>query len=261
MSECDHQTGTTLYENPLARPEDVRGFIMEGPGAVSFPRGRMRLESTQDPGPDTDQAANQRANLVFWCPEVFPDHIEISWEFTPLHEPGLAILFFAAVGRDGKDLFDPSLAPRTGPYEQYHHGDIHALHVSYFRRRYAHERAFHLCNLRKSYGFHMVAQGADPIPPVRDAVGPYQMTVTQCGRAVTVRIRGVSDWQPELEVLRWADDGAAYGSVLGGGRIGFRQMAPLVAEYANLRVCAIDPSEETGTLTVWEHDTGRNIAT
>lgn len=231
--------GAVLYENPLATLADVAAFRMEGPGTVSFPRGRLRLESTADPGPDTDTDANQRANLVFWCPERFPDSIEISWEFTPLCEPGLAILFFAAVGKDNKDLFDVSLAPRNGPYGQYHHGDINALHVSYFRRRYATERSFHLCNLRKSYGFHMVAQGADPIPPVRDAVAPYHLAVTKRGPEVTFRIRGVNAWQPELEVLRWHDDGQQFGPVLGGGCVGFRQMAPLVAEYANLRVCAV----------------------
>lgn len=229
-----------LYENPLATPADVAAFRMEGPGVVSFPRGRMRLESTMDPGPDTDQAGNQRANLVFWCPEVFPDNIQISWEFTPLHEPGLAILFFAAVGQDGKDLFDPSLAPRHGPYGQYHHGDIHALHVSYFRRRYVSECSFHLCNLRKSYGFHMVAQGADPIPPVRNVKGPYRLRLIKCGPEVSFRIGSSLAGEPELEVLHWRDDGKTYGPVLGGGRIGFRQMAPLIAEYANLRVCSLD---------------------
>ena len=240
----NYRMGDVLYQNPLATPADVAAFRMEGPGAVSFPGGRMRIESTQDPGPDSDQAANQRANLVFWCPEVFPDNIRISWEFTPVREPGLAILFFAAAGKDGKDLFDPSLAPRCGPYEQYHHGDIDALHISYFRRRYAQERALHLCNLRKSHGFHMVAQGADPIPPVRDAAGPYLLTLEKTGPEVTFRIRGVNAWQPELEVLRWTDDGATYGPVLGAGRIGFRQMAPLVADYANLQVCTLEPTRK-----------------
>jgi hypothetical protein len=229
-----------LYENPLATPADVAAFRMEGPGVVSFPRGRMRLESTMDPGPDTDQAGNQKANLVYWCPEIFPDNIQISWEFTPLHEPGLAILFFAAVGQDGKDLFDPSLAPRNGPYGQYHHGDIHALHVSYFRRRYVSDCSFHLCNLRKSYGFHMVAQGADPIPPVRNAKGPYRLRLIKRGPLVSFRIAASQGNDPELEVLRWIDDGLTVGSVLGAGRIGFRQMAPLIAEYANLRVCSLD---------------------
>jgi len=235
----NYTIGDTLYENPLASPADIADFRMEGPGTASFPRGRMRLESTLDPGPDTDKETNQRANLVFWCPTVFPDNIEISWQFTPIYEPGLAILFFSAVGKEGKDLFDPSLSPRTGPYEQYHHGDINALHVSYFRRKYQWEKAMNLCNLRKSFGFHMVAGAADPIPSVKDAIGPYRLTICKLGPEVGFRIGGVNSWQPELEILRWTDDGTTYGPLLGGGRIGFRQMAPLVAEYANLKVCAV----------------------
>jgi len=39
-----------------------------------------------------------------------------------------------------------------------------------------------------------------------------------------------------LEILRFVDDGRRYGRLLAGGKIGFRQMAPLVAEYANLQV-------------------------
>jgi hypothetical protein len=233
-----------IYQNPLSSPECVENFCMEGPGAVSFPRGRMRLESTVDPGPDSDQEANQRANLVFWCPELFPDNIEISWEFTPVYEPGLAIMFFAAMGEGEKDLFDPSLAPRNGPYNQYHHGDINALHISYFRRKYMWEKAMNLSNLRKSYGFHMVAQGSDPIPSVKDAIGPYLMRIVKIGPDVTFYIKGVNDWQPELEILRWRDDGERYGPILGSGYIGFRQMAPLIGEYANLQVTAICPDGE-----------------
>ncbi len=229
----------TLYENPLGSAADIADFRMEGPGTVSFPRGRMRLESTLDPGPETDKEANQRANLVFWCPEVFPDNIRISWEFIPIYEPGLAILFFAAMGAEGKDLFDPSLAPRCGPYEQYHHGEMNALHVSYFRRRYPWERSMNISNLRKSHGFHMVAAGADPIPSVKDAVGPYRLTVVKLGADISFHIGGTNAWQPTLEILRFHDNGETYGSVLGGGRIGFRQMAPLVAEYSHFKVEAI----------------------
>jgi len=91
------------------------------------------------------------------------------------------------------------------------------------------ERAFHTCNLRKSYGFHMVAQGADPIPPVADATPPYRIQVIKCGAEVAFSIN-------ELPIFNWRDDGISYGPVLGGGKIGLRQMAPLVGEYANLIV-------------------------
>jgi len=105
--------------------------------------------------------------------------------------------------------------------------------VSYFRRRFPAERAFHTCNLRKSYGFHLVAQGADPLPSVADATPPYRVRLVQCGPEVAFAIN-------DLEVFRWRDDGSTYGPVLGGGKIGFRQMAPLMAEYANLTVHAVE---------------------
>lgn len=210
-----------IYHNPLSTPDDLAGFRMEGDGAMSFPQGRLRLESRR---PASD---GQAANLVLWCPEEFPAEVRIEWEFWPIREPGLAIMFFHARGRNGEDLFDT--APRTGPYEQYHHGDIDAYHVSYFRRMWASERALHTCNLRKSHGFHLVAQGADPLPGVMDADGPYALRVEVKGGAVSFSIN-------DLVSFRWEDDGSIGGSPLAGGKIGFRQMAPLIGEYANLRV-------------------------
>lgn len=218
-----------VYYNPLASPADVSSFRLEGQGAVTFPMGRMRLESTLDP------QEGQRANVVYWCPESFPADCGITWRFRPLREPGLAILFFAARGQGGQDLFDPALAVRTGEYDQYHHGDIDAFHVSYFRRMWAEERGFHTCNLRKSYGFHLVAQGADPLPGVEDMHDAYDILVLKQGAELTFAING-------LPIFRWTDDGKSYGPLLEGGHIGFRQMAPLIAEYADLSVYA--PSEK-----------------
>ena len=43
----------------------------------------------------------------------------------------------------------------------------------------------------------------------------------------------------DLEVLRFHDDGAQYGPLLGGGRVGLRQLAPMIGEYANLRVYTV----------------------
>jgi hypothetical protein len=223
--------GDILYQNPLASSLDIAGWRMEGDGTTSFPHGRMRQESLRPPEDGQD------ANIVHWCPEVFPDNIEISWDFWPLHEPGLAILFFAATGQQGESIFDPSLAKRVGPYNQYHHGDINALHVSYFRRRLEDEMRFHTCNLRKSYGFHLVAQGADPIPEARFARGPYRIRLIKAGNMVQF---GIGRNEPPLTLFTWYDDGKTYGPVLGGGRIGFRQMSPLIAEYANLTVRRVE---------------------
>lgn len=136
---------------------------------------------------------------------------------------------FAAAGMGGEDLFDPSLRKRTGTYPEYHSGDINALHLSYFRRKYAEERAFRTCNLRKSRGFHLAAMGADPLPSPDDADSPYRMKLIKDKGYVHFSING-------LPILEWMDDGSTYGPVLTKGKIGFRQMAPMKAVYRDFAV-------------------------
>ncbi|MEG2206082.1 MAG: DUF1961 family protein, partial [Oscillospiraceae bacterium] len=126
-----------IYENPLACQEDLEGFVCEGEGAISFPMGRMRLEGKLSPD------LGQKSNFVLWCPVDFPSDVRIEWEFTPLREPGLCVMFFGALGKNGEDILTGGLAKRTGEYDFYHHGDLNAYHLSYFRRRYPEERAFH----------------------------------------------------------------------------------------------------------------------
>lgn len=214
-----------IYQNPLASASDVCGFHLEGEAIIAFPNGRLRLENNRSP------ADGQRANFVLWCPEEFPQDVAISWDFWPVREPGLCMLFFSASGRNGHDLFDQQLARRTGEYAQYHHGDIDAFHLSYYRRNTSADRAFHTCNLRKSYGFHLVCRGADPLPAVAEARPPYHLMVVKRGLDIRFVIN-------DLVILEWRDDGRRYGLELGGGKIGFRQMAPLIGEYANLQVRA-----------------------
>lgn len=221
----NYKLADLLYENPLACERDVEGFRLEGRAEISFPAGKMRMRNLLDP------SEGQKSNFVFWCPVDFPSDISISWEFWPVLEPGLCILFFAARGRNGEDLFDPNLSPRDGQYKCYNRGDINALHISYFRRT-TNERNFNRCNLRKSYGFHLVAQGADPIPSVIYATPPYHMQLDKFGTEINFFIN-------DLKVLQWVDDGITYGPVHSGGKIGFRQMAPLIGEYANLKVHSI----------------------
>lgn len=212
-----------IYENPLNTEACIKDYRLEGKAKISFKNNRLRLEN------ELDAKLEQKANYVLWSDKIFSENIMITWEFYPIKEPGLAMMFFAAQGKNGEDIFDKSLQKRTGEYETYHHGDINAFHISYFRRKEEAERAFHTCNLRKSYGFHMVAQGADPIPDVADARVPYEMMVIKNNEHIIFKING-------LEILHYIDDGITYGKRLKEGRIGFRQLAPMIAEYSNLKV-------------------------
>lgn len=214
---------TLIYENPLAAAEDIKGFILEGQAQIDFPNGCMQMQNA------LDNELGQKANYVIWCPETFPENIKIDWDFRPVTDYGLCILFFAADGKNGVDLFDSSMQNRTGEYHQYHSSDINAFHVSYFRRKEPDERQFHTCNLRKSYGFHLVSQGADPIPSAEEATNFYQMSVKKYQNTISFSVNG-------LKVFEFKDDGTTYGECLKKGKIGFRQLAPLIAEYRNLKV-------------------------
>ncbi|WP_459190685.1 DUF1961 family protein [Halosimplex sp. J119] len=221
----EYETRDRLYENPLGGPADVADFVLEGEAAVTFPRGRLRLESERPDGPQ----------FVYWCPKSFPDGIAVSWEFWPVAGPGPSTFFLAAEGRGGEDLLDPSLADRGGEYEEYTAGDVDALHASYYRHGGDGDDALRTVTLRKSRGDHLVARGADPIPDVRAADPPYEITVLKDGPDVALSV-------DDLPVLSWRDDERT-GPVRGGGKIGFRQTAPLIGEYANLTVDRIETAE------------------
>lgn len=217
------ESGETLYENPLNGKKDVMNWIAEGRVEIAESENKMVLQNELDPDLYGDDA-----HWVLWCPEEFPDRVMMEWDFYPMEEPGLCMLFFSAHGQDGHDLFSEKLPKRTGYYPQYHSGSINALHLSYFRHKHAEERAFRTCNLRKSSGFHLVAQAADPLPPVEDACPPYHIKLVKYEGVVQFSIN-------DLSLLEWEDQGE-YGPIYSGGYIGFRQMAPMKAAYSNLTV-------------------------
>lgn len=219
-----YEKGEIVYENPLSNENDVKDWVMEGRASVTFPDGKMRMESV------LDASAGQAANFVYWCPIKMPDNIIIEWDFTPLSDEGLAIMFFGANGQGGKDLFDDSLAARNGQYKQYHSSDINTFHVSYYRRSEPSEREFNVANLRKSSGFHMVSQGADPIPTAKyKSEKPYHIKVVKSTDRVIFYVN-------DIEIFSFLDDGHTYGDYITDGYIGFRQKVPLVGEYSNLTV-------------------------
>lgn len=215
-----------IYDNPLSCVEDIKDFVLEGSAKIYFADNKMRMKN------ELSADLGQKSNFVLWCNKDFPSDICIEWNFSPIEEPGLAIMFFAAKGCMGEDIFDKSLQKRDGQYNLYHSGDINVYHISYFRRKWEDERSFHTCNLRKSKGFHLAAQGADPIPNVEDALDKYHICITKKNGKIEFSIN-------ELTVFSWQDDGKTLGPVLEGGKIGFRQMAPMIGEYSDLKVYKI----------------------
>lgn len=61
---------------------------------------------------------------------------------------------------------------------------------------------------------------------------PMEMEITKYGSEIEFIIN-------KLLFLKYIDDGNTFGSLLNEGYIGFRQMAPLIAEYWDLKVYSL----------------------
>ena len=189
---------------------------MEGVGETKFSNGWMQMFSP-------DEAAHH----VYWCPVELPASFVAEWEVRNKHpEAGLCIVFFAATGKNGQDVFSSELKPRNGIFKQYTKGDVNNYHISYYantpsqkHRPYTH--------LRKNSGFHKVQVGKAGILHYSEKTHRVRL-VKNIGR-IQMYIDGAL-------IIDWLDDGKQHGPILGAGKIGFRQMKWTRFEYRNLRI-------------------------
>lgn len=211
-----YEKGELLYENKLADTAAVRAWVMEGPGKLEFKNGWMEMYAEQ-----------REWHHVFWCPETFPEHFIAEWEVQNLHtDAGLLIVFFAATGRGGQDLFDPSLPSREGTFKYYTKGDINCYHISYYANNPKNPTR-ELAHLRKNRGFELVQTGSVGIPKSSPSV--HRVQLVKDGNHICFFIDG-------RKVIDWTDDGKTLGPALGAGKIGFRQMQWSHFHYRNLNV-------------------------
>jgi hypothetical protein len=211
--------GKLLYSSTLAQPSDLTGWRMEGVGEVSYQDGWMEMKSK-----NPDDGLN--GSFVYWLPGTYPDRFQLSFDFKILGEYGLNIIFFAARGPDGRNLFDPSVAPRNGRFIQYTNGDIDNYHISYFA--YMPNEPRRTANLRKNSGFYLVANG--PLPFGKGGDGKtHSAVLRKDGPHIQMSVDGVT-------IIDFTDDGKRAGRVWKGGQIAFRQMSWTDALYRNLRV-------------------------
>ena len=218
--------GDLIYSNDLASAENVQDWVMEGPGLLEFSGGWLSVSSAKP-----DAAAPDHGHSVYWMPRILPDSFVAEWDVQLLSDTGLLIVFFAAQGRDGRDLFDPALALRDGSFRQYNNGDIECYHISYYSNP-EHEPGRTTSNLRKNPPAMMVYQGPVGIEPGSSKI--HHVQLIKSGNAIQMAVDG-------RIIVRWEDvDEARFGPALTEGRIGFRQMQWTQVRYRNLRIHRLD---------------------
>ena len=213
--------GELLYERSFGSAEDVADWVMEGPGELAFEDGWMRMWSRLRDGP--------MGHFVYWCPKDFPADYLVEWDMQPISDAGLCIVFLSARGVKGEDIFDPSLQKRDGTFTGYTVGDINSYHVSYYMSS-PRGTARITSNMRKNSGFYLVDNGPPGIPAGSTDV--HRVAAVKRGPDVELGVEG-------RRIIRFHDDGQTYGPVLGGGRIGLRQMQWMEARYRDFRVYSL----------------------
>ena len=86
-----------IYENPLNQAADIQHFIAEGEPKITFQDG-MILTNTYS------EESNKQPHFVLWLPQQFPADLRITWQFQPLAEPGLCMLFCSSQLQGWLDL-------------------------------------------------------------------------------------------------------------------------------------------------------------
>lgn len=193
-------------------------WVLEGQAEARLANGRLVLK-------------NGGGHLVCWNTREFPADVLIEFGMEPANpQQGLAILFFAAKGRDGGNIFDPAQPLRDGVFKTYHSGALDCYHVSYWATD-TNAAARGTAHIRKNHGFQLVALGRDFVAGT--GAGPHRIRVLKLGDRIAVEADG------KLEV-RWQDDGRTFGPVLKSGLIGLRQMAHTGAcSYTHFKVWAV----------------------
>ena len=210
--------GETLYRSPLDSRESVSDWIMEGPGILKFEDGWMEMASERPEGPE--------GHNVIWCPQDFPGSFVAEWAIRPVSEYGLCIVFFAAKGEHGEDIFDESLPERNSVFSQYTKGAINSYHISYYANTPFNPGRI-TSNIRKNNRFYLVSNGPPGIPPGSQAA--HHVRLIKDGAHIQLLVDG-------RVIIDWTDAGERYGPVYGGGKIGLRQMQWMVAKYRNFSV-------------------------
>ncbi len=210
---------TLIYENTLASSSEVSDWKMEGPGTVDFNNKWMHMNSPGEEG-----------HHVFWCPQDFPGDFVAEWELQNLEtDAGLVIVFFSTIGDNGKDIFDPSIKKRDGVFKKYTRSDLNCYHISYYANADGNQRE--ISHLRKNSGFHLVHQGELGIPIQSQKI--HIVRLVKIGSHIRMYI-------DSRKIIDWIDDGKTYGSVLSGGKIGFRQMRWSHFRYRNFKVWTVN---------------------
>ena len=218
-------------------PEPGAEWIAEGWGGADICGGKLWVAPVafKSCGEKVERPEQDPSHMVVWNKHRFP--AAMMFEFTVNHngsDNGLTLVFFAAEGQQGQDIFDLDLPPRNGVYRNYNKGSLKNYTVSYWSRNQkpslvAKGEAYSN-RIRKNPGANMLATNASLTDKCSDC--DYRVRILKVGGNITVEIDGI--------VVNHVTDPDPHG----GGYIGFRSMQGVdKVSYDDFKVWSVQPAD------------------
>lgn len=203
---------------------DLSGWLAEGDVRASIEQGRLSFEALEE-------TEVKKGNI--WWRKNFTGPLLIEYDYQSATPYGLSMIWWNARGTEGEDLLSFT---RSGVYDEYVKGRMNGYHISYHRFDSG------VSNLRKSYGFHMLASNDDPVPI--DDLELHRIAIYCRKGHIRFSVDGkpvhdfIDSGEPCLEGQAWLHDYPCKGTgpVLTEGKIGIRHTQKQVAYYDNFRV-------------------------
>jgi hypothetical protein len=224
LLEISKKKGGIIYSSKMNNESSVMDWILEGPGIISFEDGKMIMRSEI---PNPQDGATGHFN--YWCPVEFPESFIAEWEYQPMSERGICLIFFATQGKNGEDIFLPTLPQRDGHFQPY----VNDALMNYWIVFYSNHRRMRTTNmattyLNKSSNSSLLSFGNIGIFP--GSKEWHHLRLIKNGSHLQLLVNN-------KVCLDYIDPGSKrWGPVLKGGKISFRQMAVTVGAYRNFNV-------------------------
>lgn len=176
-------------------PHPNASWVAEGWGGSDVCGGKLWVAPSAFKfcGERPETFAGEPSNMVIWNSTLFP--ADILLEFTVNHhgsDNGLTLVFFAARGPDGQDIFDLDLPLRRAEYKKYNRG-LANYTVSYWSRN-QHKNAIknrerYSNRVRRNAGMNLLALN----PSQTDVCSQcdYHIRILKIEDSITVAVNGV----------------------------------------------------------------------
>lgn len=229
----DFETSFVSNGKRVRLPDPRAEWVAEGWGGADVCGGKLWVAPVvfEACGERKQDSASEPSHMVVWNKNRFP--ADMMFEFTVNHhgsDDGLTLVFFAAEGLQGEDIFQRKLPPRNGIYRNYNRGQLANYTVSYWSRNKKPSlviRGEQYSNrVRKNPGMNLLATDASLTDKCNDC--DFKVRILKIAGEITVEIDGT--------VVNHISDPDPYGS----GYIGLRSMEGVdQVSYDDFRVWSV----------------------